>query len=290
MHRRDGEVALLQLVGKEVDLAASVAIDDRLRDGQCLVQVAEGVEFPLLLLDRHVELANTLERQLVLLYQDPHRIPHELRGQVQNLRGHRGGEEADLDVRRQGLEDVVDLVLEAAGQHLIGLVQHESDEVVHDQAPLADHVVNAAGCADDDVLAVAEAIDVVADGGPSDASVAADVHVVAQRQRHLLDLVREFARGCENQGLARGDLHVDALEHADHECGRLSGSGLGLADCVAPIKDGLDPALLDRARLLEAVGVDPSEQVLFKVIVIEGLEDRVLFGAGHGHTLTGHGS
>mmetsp|Transcript_14187 Transcript_14187/g.29760 ORF Transcript_14187/g.29760 Transcript_14187/m.29760 type:complete len:236 (-) Transcript_14187:412-1119(-) len=114
VHGRNGEVALRQLVLDEVDLAARVAVDDALGDRQRLVQVDEGVDLPLLLLDGHVELPDTLERQLVLLHEDPDRVAHELGGHLQDLRSHGGGEEAHLDVGRQALEDVVDLVLEPA--------------------------------------------------------------------------------------------------------------------------------------------------------------------------------
>mmetsp|Transcript_22615 Transcript_22615/g.64175 ORF Transcript_22615/g.64175 Transcript_22615/m.64175 type:complete len:435 (+) Transcript_22615:102-1406(+) len=288
MHRRDSEVALLELVREEVDLAARVAVDDRLCDCERLVEVTQCVEFPLFLLDRHIKLADTLESQLVLLHQDADGVAHELRGQVEDLGRHGGREQADLDVRRQGLEDVVDLVLEATGQHLIGLVQDESDEVVHQQAPLADHVVHAPRGADDDVLPVPQAVYVVAHRGATDAGVAADLHVVPKREGHLLDLVGQLACGRQDQGLADGLVHVDALEHADHEGGGLARAGLCLTDRVAPIQDRLDATLLDRAGLLEAVGVDPTEQVLVQIVVVERLKNRVLLRTRHRHSLGGH--
>ena len=46
-----------------------------------------------------------------------------VRGHRRRLRLRRG-EEGDLDARREALEDVIDLLLETAGKHLIGLVQH----------------------------------------------------------------------------------------------------------------------------------------------------------------------
>lgn len=51
-----GEVPLGHLLGEPVDLAPGVAVDDGLRDLEGVVQVAEGVELPLLLLDGDVEL------------------------------------------------------------------------------------------------------------------------------------------------------------------------------------------------------------------------------------------
>jgi hypothetical protein len=54
VHGGDGELALVELLGKPVDLAAGRAEDDGLGDGDSLVQVAKGVELPVLLLDGNV--------------------------------------------------------------------------------------------------------------------------------------------------------------------------------------------------------------------------------------------
>ena len=93
---RHGVVALAHLVGEPVDLAARVGEDDRLGDGQGLVQVAQGLELPLLALHVDVELLDTLEGQLVALDQDTDGLVHELPGDLQGLRGEGGGENADL--------------------------------------------------------------------------------------------------------------------------------------------------------------------------------------------------
>lgn len=52
---------------KEVgmNLSLSVAEDDRLRDGQCVVEVTECVELPFFSLNCHEELLYTLQRQLI---------------------------------------------------------------------------------------------------------------------------------------------------------------------------------------------------------------------------------
>ena len=67
MHAGHGEVAGLHLLREPVHLAASVAVDDGLRDGESGVQVAQGLQLPLLALDGDEELLDTLQRQLVLL-------------------------------------------------------------------------------------------------------------------------------------------------------------------------------------------------------------------------------
>lgn len=61
---RDDVVALTHAVCEPLDLALRVAVDDRLVDGQRLVQVAEGHEPPRLLLELDVELLDTFQRDL----------------------------------------------------------------------------------------------------------------------------------------------------------------------------------------------------------------------------------
>lgn len=110
VHGRDGEVAGSELVGEPVDLSAGVAEDDSLGDGDCLVQVGQGVELPLLLLDGNVELLDTLKGKLVLLHQDTDGVAHELGGDLEDVLGHGGGQQNNLGGLGQQLEDVVDLL------------------------------------------------------------------------------------------------------------------------------------------------------------------------------------
>jgi len=66
VHAGDGEVTLLHVLLQPVDLAASVAVDNGLGDGECLVEIAKGVELPLLALDSNVKLFDTLKSEFVL--------------------------------------------------------------------------------------------------------------------------------------------------------------------------------------------------------------------------------
>lgn len=78
MHAGHGEVILDHLLGQPLHLANAVAEDDGLGDGQVVVQVAQGLEFPLLFLYRDEVLLYALEGQLVALHQDLYRFVHEL--------------------------------------------------------------------------------------------------------------------------------------------------------------------------------------------------------------------
>lgn len=54
VHGGDGELSLVELGGEPVDLSSGRAEDDGLGNGDSLVQVAQGVELPVLLLDGDV--------------------------------------------------------------------------------------------------------------------------------------------------------------------------------------------------------------------------------------------
>lgn len=80
-----------------------------------------------------------------------------------------------LELGRQQLEDVVDLVLETAREHLIGLIQHEHADVVRPQSAPPQHVVHAARGADNAVNATLQDTGVLADTGASHTGVALDL-------------------------------------------------------------------------------------------------------------------
>lgn len=98
----------MHLLSEPVDLPPCVAENDGLGDGDGLVEIAERVELPLLLLDGDVELLDTLEGQLVPLDENADGVSHEFLRDLQNLGGHGGGEEDDLGVLGEELEDYTD--------------------------------------------------------------------------------------------------------------------------------------------------------------------------------------
>lgn len=59
VHARDGEVSLLHLLREPIYAPPGVAVDDGLRDGEGLVQVAQGFQLPLLALHPDVKLLDT---------------------------------------------------------------------------------------------------------------------------------------------------------------------------------------------------------------------------------------
>lgn len=232
VHGRDSEVTGSELVGKPVDLSTGVAEDDGLGDGDSLVKIGECVELPVLLLDGDVELLNTFEGKFVLLDEDADWVAHELGGDLKDVLWHGGGQEDDLGGLWEELEDVVDLLGETTRQHLVGLVEHEHLHAVGAQDTALDHVVNTAWSSDHDLWAVLECLHVISYGGTTDASVALDVHEIADGDHDLLNLLSQLTGWGEDQSLASLDVGVDLLENGDGESGSLSGTGLGLSDNV----------------------------------------------------------
>ena len=139
-HGRDSEVSLVHFLGEPINLPPGVAEDDGLGDGQSLVEVAEGVQFPFLALDGDVKLADTLKGEFLLLDEDADGVSHESSRHLENLCRHGGREQHDLDVGVEVAEHIVDLVLEATRQHLVSLVQDKHLDLVGAQHFSGDHV------------------------------------------------------------------------------------------------------------------------------------------------------
>mmetsp|Transcript_19509 Transcript_19509/g.42399 ORF Transcript_19509/g.42399 Transcript_19509/m.42399 type:complete len:369 (+) Transcript_19509:1318-2424(+) len=282
VHAGNGEIPFLHLFLQPIDLAPGVAVDNGLRDGEGLVEIAQGFELPLLSVHGNVKLLDTLQGQLVLLDKNANGFAHEPIRNLQDVQGHGGGEQADLDLFGEELEDVVDLLLEATGKHLIGLVQKELLHGVQSEGAPGDHVVDTSGGSDHHVHTVLEGADVVADGGTSDTGVDLDVHVVTEGQDDLLNLARQLTSWGQDQGLALLDLLIDHGETTDRECCGFTGTGLGLGDQVPSRNCGSDGTLLDGRGFLETVRVNTTEEFLGKLHAIKGFDDLVPVGRNVG--------
>jgi len=232
VHSGDSEVTGSELVGEPVDLSAGVAEDDGLGDGNGLVEIGKGVELPLLLLNGNVELLDTLKGKLLLLDQDTDGVTHELGGDLEDILGHGGGQKGDLGGLGKELEDVVDLLGETTGQHLISLVEDEQLHVVGAENATLDHVVDTAGGTDNDLGAVTEGVHVITDVGTTDTGVALEGHEVTNGNNDLLDLLGQLTGGSKDQSLAGLQVGVDLLKGGDGEGSGLSSTRLGLSDNI----------------------------------------------------------
>lgn len=278
VHGRDGELTRSELVGQPVDLSASVAEDDGLGDGDGLVEIAKRVELPLLLFDGNVELLDTFQGQLVTLDENADGVAHELFGDLENLLRHGSREQDTLGVLGQELEDLVHLVLETTREHLVGLVEAEHLELVRLESTTVDHVVDTTGSADDDLGALIELGHVLTNVGTTDAGVAVDLHVVAECDDDLLDLLGELTSGGKDERLDGLDARVDALQNGDREGGGLAGTGLSLSNHIVTLDDGDDSTRLNRRGTLETVGVDTTEKLLLELHVVKVVNDGLPVG------------
>lgn len=256
VHGRDGKVTGSELLGEPVDLSAGVAENDGLGNGDSLVQVGEGVEFPLLLLHGNVELLDTFQGKLVLLDQNTDRVAHESGGDLEHVLGHGGRQEDNLGRLGQQLEDVVNLVGETTRQHFVSLVKDEHLHGVSLEEAALDHVVDTAGGTDDDLRAILEGLHVLADAGTTNASVTLNVHEVANSDDNLLNLLSQLTGGGQDQSLALLDRGVNLLENGNRESSRLASTRLGLGNDIVALDDGHNGALLNSRRSLETVGID----------------------------------
>ena len=271
MQGRDGKEPRGHLLSEPINLSLCVAKDDGLRDRDCLVQVAESLELPVFFFDADKELLDTFEGELVALDKDAHRLVHEGISDFKDVGGHGRRQQDHLQLGRQQLEHLVDLVLEAARQHLVSLVEHKHLELVDAQRAAVDHVEHAAGGAHDNVRALLQLLVVLAHADAANGGVGHNVHKVAERNNDLLDLGGEFAGGGQHQGLALVQRRVDLLQNRDAEGGGLAGAGLGLGNDVVVSEHGQDGALLDDRGRLKAVGVDAAQQVGVQVHLVKGL-------------------
>mmetsp|Transcript_22933 Transcript_22933/g.38244 ORF Transcript_22933/g.38244 Transcript_22933/m.38244 type:complete len:260 (-) Transcript_22933:257-1036(-) len=259
MHGRDGEVFLLHLLSQPVHLASGVAVDDGLCDGQRGVQVAQRLELPLLPVNGDEKLLDTLEGQLVLLHQNGDGVSHELLGHLQHLERHGGGENGHLHRLGHVFEDVVDLLLESATEHLICLIEHEQRHVLQTHGSAVDHVVHSARGAHDHLHALLQGADVVAHSGSAHTGHDLYVHEVSQRGDDLHDLLRQLASGCEDERLAVLDLHINLLQNADGKSSSLTSTGLGLSNHVFAHQGWLNSTLLNCRRLLKPIRVNSAQ-------------------------------
>lgn len=93
---RDGVISGSHFVGEVVDLSAGVAENNSLSDVQGVVQVTEGIQFPLLTVHGDVELFDTFKGKLISLDEDANGRVHETLGDLKSLLGHGGREKTNL--------------------------------------------------------------------------------------------------------------------------------------------------------------------------------------------------
>mmetsp|Transcript_24829 Transcript_24829/g.38636 ORF Transcript_24829/g.38636 Transcript_24829/m.38636 type:complete len:418 (-) Transcript_24829:75-1328(-) len=271
VHSGNGEVVVVHGLLELKDSLLSVTVDESLVDVEVGVEIEENLHLPLFLLDGDVVLADTIKGEVLTLHEDLLGVSHEVLGKGQDVVGHGSGEQADLNVPGEELEDLLDLLLEASGEHLIGLVHDEQAEVLGLEESLLHHVVDSSRGSDDDLHSLFEELDVFLDAGSSHAGVDLNAHVLSNGVHDEGDLERELSGGGDNECLDVVAGGIDALQGGDGEGTSFTRSRLRLRDGVVSLDDGQDALLLNGRRLLETVSVNSSQNLLLEAHVIESL-------------------
>ena len=241
----------MHLLRQPIHLPASVAEDNSLPDGDHLVEIAQSIQLPLLLFDGDVELLNISQGQFDPLDENPNRLSHELFGCLEHVCGHGGREKNNLSVLREEPEDLIDPALETLGQHLVSLLETEDLDVVSPEGPAVDHIEDATRSTNDNLRALPQLCHVLTDVGPTNRGVAFDVHVVAEGNDDLLNLLSKLGGRCEDENLGAFNREVELLKGGDGEGCGLANIRRCLSNDIVALDDGEDRTSLEGGRTLE---------------------------------------
>ena|SRR5258707_11422613 len=103
---------------------------------------------------------------------------------------------------------LIDLIFETSRQHFIGLVQTENLYVVGLESSAINHIKNSSRSSHNDMNPFLKFCNVLTNIGTSNASVALNVHVIAQSDHNFLDLLGQLTSGGEYQGLRGFDRYI----------------------------------------------------------------------------------
>ena len=113
--------------------------------------------------------------------------------QAEHLWWESGRKECDLDVAWQIFENALNLFLEAAGEHFIGLIEDEDFEIVGLHEPTLYHVLNSTRCTNDDVdTSLFQNADVFFDNSSTNTSVDLDALILTDAVDEVSNLHCEF--------------------------------------------------------------------------------------------------
>jgi len=117
-----------------------------------------------------------------------------------------------LGILREVLEYLIDLILETSRKHLVGLIETEDFNIVSLEGTSVDHIEDSSGSSNDDMDTLLQLGHIFSDISTADTSHAVDIHVVAQRDNDLLNLLGEFSGRGEDKRLRLFYIDVNALE------------------------------------------------------------------------------
>lgn len=146
---------------------------------------------------------------------------HDGLGELDDFGGNGGGEQSDLAVGRNQLDDFVDLLQESHPEHFVGLVDDQHPQVGRVEDLPVHHVADPAGGSHDDVHAVLQALLVLGHLGAAGAQVDLGLQVNSQSLDHLEDLDGQLPGRGDDEPLNFEVIEVDVLQETDREGGCL---------------------------------------------------------------------
>jgi len=215
VHHRNHKILSFELLAQFIDLLFHIAENDALLNLQILVQFDQCEELPLFFVDGDVELFDTVESQFFVFDEDGGGVAHEFLSDFQDLRGHCGGEQADLNFPRDKGENVFDLFFESSSQHIVGFVHNEKFQMVGLQEFSFHHVMNSSWGSNNNLNSFLKFPSIFGNNGSSTAHVNLYFQEFSQTQNDLADLVSQFSSRSQNQCLSFINIGVNNLQTGD---------------------------------------------------------------------------
>jgi hypothetical protein len=189
--------------------------------------------------------------------------------QLENVVGQSGGEQSDFDVRGKELEDLLNLDLKAAREHLVSFVKHELLQIVGLEKASLHQVSDAARGGYDYVDAFFERLFVAEHGFSAHANVDFDATEFANTLDDTPNLRAQLARIRQNKALCDVVGRVDVLKAPNSKRACFTGSRLCLGNCILSLDDRNNSFLLDRRRFFETMAVNASKQVFPQTHIVK---------------------
>jgi hypothetical protein len=117
-------------------------------------------------------------------------------------------------------------------KHLVGLIKNKHLHGIGLEEAALNHILDTTGRANDDLGAILEGLHVLTNAGATNASVALNVHEVADGDNDLLNLLSKLTGWRKDESLALLDVGVDLLENRDGEGRSLARTRLGLGNNI----------------------------------------------------------
>lgn len=218
--------------------------DERTAEAFGFVEVTEGEEL-FAVRDFAVELLDTIGGAVIGGDSDALSVSHVPVDDAADAFGHGCAEEARLAVLRRDAKDVVDVMGEADIEHLVCFVEDGEAHVSEGECAALDVVNNAARGANDDVDATFEGNEVGLDTSSADEAEGAEPVEAAEMFDDIADLLGEFARWDEDDGLHGVLRWIDGVGEGQAERDGLAGASLSEADHVRTIEEMGEGGCLD---------------------------------------------